>query len=62
VSHLDVNPAERRDITQAFYDSGHMIYHHRPDREKLVANVAAFIKAAIPNQQEQVPGVAQAEK
>lgn len=57
VNHLDVSPDQRRDVTQAFYDAGHMLYHHRQDREKLVANVAAFIKGAIPSS-EQGQGVA----
>ena len=47
VNHLDLGTDLRKNIEQNFYDSGHMIYHHRPDREKLSGNVAQFIKDAI---------------
>jgi len=47
VNHLDLGTDLRKNITQEFYDSGHMIYHHREDREKLSKNVAEFIKAAV---------------
>jgi carboxypeptidase C (cathepsin A) len=47
VNHLDLGPDLRKNIEQNFYDSGHMIYHHRPDREKLSGNVAKFIAAAV---------------
>lgn len=47
VNHLDLGTDLRKNIEQNFYDSGHMIYHHRPDRERLSRNVAQFIKAAI---------------
>jgi carboxypeptidase C (cathepsin A) len=47
VNHLDLGTDLRKNITQTFYDAGHMVYHHRPDRAKLSANIEAFINAAI---------------
>jgi carboxypeptidase C (cathepsin A) len=47
VNHLDLGTDLRKNITQEFYYSGHMIYHHREDRERLSKNVAEFIKAAV---------------
>jgi carboxypeptidase C (cathepsin A) len=48
VQHLNVSPGLMKDISQGYYDAGHMIYHHREDREKLTKNVEAFIKESIP--------------
>ena len=58
VSHLDLGPNLRENVSETFYDSGHMIYHHRADRQKLSGNVAEFIRRAVPNsavQQTAVP-------
>jgi carboxypeptidase C (cathepsin A) len=43
VNHLDLGTDFRKNIVQDFYESGHMIYHHRSDREKLSQGVEAFI-------------------
>lgn len=48
VNHLDLGTDLRKNLEQEFYKSGHMIYHHRDDREKLSQGVANFIRAAIP--------------
>lgn len=55
VNHLDLGTDLRKNIEQEFYNSGHMIYHHRPDREKLSGNVAQFIKAATNQPQTEAP-------
>ncbi|HSU69529.1 MAG TPA: hypothetical protein VLJ39_21765 [Tepidisphaeraceae bacterium] len=47
VNHLDLGTDLRKNITQEFYQSGHMVYHHREDREALSRNVAAFIQEAV---------------
>jgi len=49
VQHLNVGPDLMKDISQGFYESGHMIYHHRTDRENLTKNVERFIKDSIPD-------------
>ena len=56
VNHLDLGTDLRKNITQEFYESGHMIYHHREDRESLSRNIAGFIKgaAAAPSSQRPV--------
>jgi carboxypeptidase C (cathepsin A) len=48
VSHLNIGTDTAKRISQGFYDSGHMIYHHGKDREKLRNNVEAFIRDSIP--------------
>lgn len=50
VNHLDLGTDFRKNIQENFYDSGHMIYHHQPDREKLSRNVEEFIRNATPSQ------------
>jgi len=55
VNHLDLGTDLRKNIDQQFYDAGHMVYHHRPDREKLSRNVAQFIKAATGQPESQSP-------
>ena len=48
INHLDVGP-QRSNVRQAFFDAGHMLYHHKPDLEKLNKEVTAFIQGAVPN-------------
>ncbi|MGA2233379.1 MAG: peptidase S10 [Tepidisphaeraceae bacterium] len=51
VGHLDLGDQIASRITQTYYASGHMIYHHEPAREQLRANVGAFIQGAVPTTQ-----------
>lgn len=44
--HLAFDPGYAERVTQAYYESGHMMYVRRADREKLKRDVAAFIRAA----------------
>lgn len=44
--HLGFEPAYEQRVTMAYYEAGHMMYIRRTDREKLKADVAAFIRAA----------------
>lgn len=41
--HLPMNPALQKNISYAYYESGHMVYMHIPSLKKLHDNVANFI-------------------
>ncbi len=45
-SHLGLDPALAKNIRLEHYDSGHMVYIHKPSLEKLTRDVAAFYKSA----------------
>ncbi len=44
--HLGFGPGYAERVTKAYYEAGHMMYIRRADREKLKADVAAFIRLA----------------
>jgi carboxypeptidase C (cathepsin A) len=44
--HLGFEPGFPQRVTQAWYEAGHMMYVRRADREKLKADVTAFLRAA----------------
>jgi carboxypeptidase C (cathepsin A) len=44
--HLGFEPEYLQRVTKAYYEAGHMMYIRRVDREKLKADVAAFLRAA----------------
>ena len=44
--HLGFDPGYAERVTKAYYEAGHMMYIRRADREKLKADVAAFIRKA----------------
>lgn len=44
--HLAFDPGYTERVTKAYYESGHMMYVRKVDREKLKRDVAAFIQAA----------------
>jgi carboxypeptidase C (cathepsin A) len=44
--HLGFEPGYAQRITKAYYEAGHMMYIRRADREKLKADLAAFIRAS----------------
>lgn len=46
MDHLGFEPGYEERVTKAYYESGHMMYIRRVDREKLKADLAAFIRAA----------------
>jgi carboxypeptidase C (cathepsin A) len=46
VNHLALDKSLRGNVTMGFYDAGHMMYSHRPSREKLRADLGAFLDAA----------------
>lgn len=49
VAHLGLEPALQPNVTMSFYDAGHMMYVHMPSLKALHDNVAAFMKAAVPD-------------
>jgi carboxypeptidase C (cathepsin A) len=46
VSHMNLDPAIRKNVSFAYYEAGHMMYIEKKSREKLHADVAAFIHSA----------------
>jgi len=48
-SHLGLDPSLRDNVEIAYYEAGHMMYIHKPSREKLAADVKAFIRSASPS-------------
>lgn len=47
VNRMDLSKELRANITQAYYTGGHMMYHNKPDLEKLHKDVSGFIKGAV---------------
>jgi carboxypeptidase C (cathepsin A) len=48
IGHLDLARQISDRITQAYFPSGHMIYHHGPSRQKLREAVGKLIDSAVP--------------
>jgi carboxypeptidase C (cathepsin A) len=48
LNHLGLEPAVRQNITAVRYDAGHMLYTDARSRARLKADVAAFIRSALP--------------
>jgi len=46
IDHLGIDPELRKNVTYAEYESGHMMYLHRPDLEKLERDLRAFLEPA----------------
>jgi carboxypeptidase C (cathepsin A) len=51
IQHMDLGRQISDRITQAYYPSGHMIYHVAAARQKLRADVGELIQSAIPTTQ-----------
>lgn len=49
VSHMMLEPEIRRNISFAYYESGHMVYIDQKSDDKLHADVDAFINGAYPH-------------
>ena len=49
VSHLDLNSDFTGRIKISYYESGHMMYIHKPSHAKFKAEIAEFIESAIQN-------------
>jgi carboxypeptidase C (cathepsin A) len=47
ITHMDLGSQISQRITQAYFPSGHMIYHYAPARRQLREDVGTFIQAAL---------------
>ncbi len=47
-NHLQLDPALTRNIRLEHYESGHMIYIHKPSMEKMTKDVETFYRDAVP--------------
>jgi len=50
IASMNLNPAIRANLRFTYYESGHMLYIHKPSREKFKADFETFLNDAI-NQQ-----------
>jgi len=48
VNHLFLDKSLQNNITQTFYEAGHMMYIHKPSLIQMRKDIAAFFKVAIP--------------
>jgi carboxypeptidase C (cathepsin A) len=48
VNHLFLDKSLRGNISQTFYEAGHMMYIHKPSLVQMRKDIAAFFKVAIP--------------
>jgi carboxypeptidase C (cathepsin A) len=55
-SHLGLERALADHVTLAYYDAGHMMYTHKPSRQKLKKDLAAFYRAALGGEAGQAVG------
>ena len=46
MSHLNLEPAIRKNLSFAYYEAGHMMYIEKKSREKLHRDVVTFIAGA----------------
>ncbi len=46
IDHLNVGDTMRGNVSQTFYDGGHMMYHHAASAKKLHDDAVAFIRGA----------------
>ncbi|MEQ8514167.1 MAG: carboxypeptidase, partial [Chromatocurvus sp.] len=44
LDHMDLAPSLRENITEAYYEAGHMMYLHRPSMQQFKKDLAAFIR------------------
>ncbi len=47
-NHLGLDPSLRGNVSMTYYEAGHMMYVHMPSLIQLKADLAAFIRAALP--------------
>jgi carboxypeptidase C (cathepsin A) len=43
ISHMNLEPAIRKNVSFAYYEAGHMMYIEKKSREKLHKDLSAFI-------------------
>ncbi|MEW6488272.1 MAG: peptidase S10 [Thermodesulfobacteriota bacterium] len=49
VEHLNLEPAQARNLTLAVYEGGHMMYTDPAARERLAGDLAAFVRDSVPH-------------
>jgi carboxypeptidase C (cathepsin A) len=47
VSHMNLEPSIRKNISFAYYEAGHMMYIDKKQREKLHKDVDEFIRSSF---------------
>lgn len=47
-NHLGIDPELYANVSQAFYEAGHMMYTHQPSLAKLKRDLAQFVASAVP--------------
>ena len=57
LSHMGLDPAQRQRISSAEYEAGHMMYIHEGELARLKADVAAFLDAALPGEEDASPSL-----
>lgn len=50
VNQLQLDPSLQPNITQTYYEAGHMMYIHKPSLVQLQSDFTKFIRAALPSQ------------
>jgi carboxypeptidase C (cathepsin A) len=48
VDHMFLDPSLRSNITMKYYQSGHMVYIHKPSLLQMNKDVKAFYKESLP--------------
>jgi len=48
-NHMDLDESLRDNYSLTFYEAGHMMYVHQPSLEKIKADLAEFVKSAVPH-------------
>jgi len=51
VRHLGLDPSLRKNVRMAYYEAGHMMYIHRPSREKMRTDTAGFYRWCLAGKQ-----------
>lgn len=46
--HLALDDSLRANVTQGYYEAGHMMYIHQPSLARLKRDLAGFVRAAVP--------------
>jgi carboxypeptidase C (cathepsin A) len=47
-NHLGLDPELQGNVSMGYYEAGHMMYVHQPSLAELKADLADFIRSAMP--------------
>jgi carboxypeptidase C (cathepsin A) len=50
-NHLGLDPSLQGNISMGYYEAGHMMYIHIPSLAQFKADLAGFVRSAIPAQE-----------